>query len=141
MISKEEVKKKYQFVVARYNEDIQWLFPFKDIVYLYNKGNYHPSLDSFKTIALPNIGRESHTYLTHIVENYDNLAEHVLFFQAHIDDHKRLPFNEYFGFDGLPPVLDPILILNGENDMSLPKHVTTINNVCFPSQVSLHILS
>ncbi len=100
MISKEEVKKKYQFVVARYNEDIQWLFPFKDIVYLYNKGNYHPSLDNFKTIALPNVGRESHTYLTHIVENYDNLAEHVLFFQAHIDDHKRLPFNEYFGFDG-----------------------------------------
>ncbi len=100
MISKEEVKKKYQFVVARYNEDIQWLFPFKDIVYLYNKGNYHPSLDSFRTIALPNVGRESHTYLTHIVENYDNLSEHVLFFQAHIDDHKRLPFNEYFGFDG-----------------------------------------
>eukprot|EP01038_Epipyxis_sp_PR26KG_P011355 gene11355-15227_t len=42
----------------------------------------------------------------------------------------------YFGFDGLPPVLDPILILNGENDMKSPKHVTTINNVCFPSQVS-----
>ncbi len=100
MISKEEVKKKYQLVVARYNEDVQWLFPFKDIVYLYNKGNYHPTLDSFNTIALQNVGRESHTYLTHIVENYDNLAEHVLFFQAHIDDHKRLPFNEYFGFDG-----------------------------------------
>ena len=98
MISKEEIQKKYQLVVARYNEDIQWLLPFKDIVYLYNKGNnIHPSLDSFKTIALPNVGRESHTYLTHIVDNYDNLAEHVLFFQAHIDDHKRLPFNEYFG--------------------------------------------
>jgi len=43
----------------------------------------------------------------------------------------------YFGFDGPPPVTDPMLILNGENRLTdEDEFKTTINNVCFPSQVS-----
>eukprot|EP00596_Hydrurales_sp_CCMP1899_P007189 CAMPEP_0119039900 /NCGR_PEP_ID=MMETSP1177-20130426/9650_1 /TAXON_ID=2985 /ORGANISM="Ochromonas sp, Strain CCMP1899" /LENGTH=374 /DNA_ID=CAMNT_0007004385 /DNA_START=450 /DNA_END=1571 /DNA_ORIENTATION=+ len=51
----------------------------------------------------------------------------------------------YFGFDGLPPILQPCLILNGdkESDLNADDKVngedwisTTVNNVCFPSQVS-----
>ena len=36
----ENIKKKFQMVIARYNEDITWLLPFKDIVIIYNKGIY-----------------------------------------------------------------------------------------------------
>ena len=43
----------------------------------------------------------------------------------------------YYGFDGPPPISDPVLILNGENCQSdVEPSSTTINNVCFPSSVS-----
>ena len=37
---------------------------------------------NYKIIKLPNIGRESHTYLYHIVNNYNQLADRVLFLQG-----------------------------------------------------------
>jgi hypothetical protein len=85
----------YQIVIARYNEDINYLSYFKNIIIVYNKGedNIDPS---FKSIKLPNIGRESHTYLYHIIQNYDNLSKKTLFLQGKINDHKPLPINEYF---------------------------------------------
>ena len=39
----------------------------------------------------------------------------------------------YFGFDGPPPVTDPLLVLNGVN---AAVDGTTVNNVCFPSAVA-----
>jgi hypothetical protein len=85
----------YQIVIARYNEDINYFSFFKNIIIVYNKGedNIDPS---FKSIKLPNIGRESHTYLYHIIQNYDNLSKKILFIQGKIDDHKPLPTIEYF---------------------------------------------
>jgi hypothetical protein len=91
------IKKKIQMVVARYNEDVKWLLPFKDIVIIYNKGEYNSLLNNFNTINLKNYGRESHTYLYHIINNYDNLTEKIIFFQGKIDDHKILNIEDYFG--------------------------------------------
>jgi len=42
----------------------------------------------------------------------------------------------YYGFDGLPPIIDPILILNGENRINIDNNKLKINNICFPSSVS-----
>ena len=85
----------YQIVVARYNENINYLSLFKDIMIVYNKGDTKiPSI--FNSINLPNVGRESHTYLYHIIQNYDTLANRTLFIQGRIDDHKLLPIIEYF---------------------------------------------
>lgn len=47
----------------------------------------------------------------------------------------------YFGFDGPPPVLDPMLILNGESRLTTGASAKggvgpVVNNICFPSQVS-----
>ena len=47
----------------------------------------------------------------------------------------------YFGFDGPPPVKDPMLILNGESQLSAERSAKggigpVVNNICFPSQVS-----
>jgi hypothetical protein len=86
---------KYQIVVARYNEDVSFLNNYKDITIIYNKGKNDLKHD-FNIIKLPNIGRESHTYLYHIINNYDNLADKTIFFQGKIDDHHVLPINEYF---------------------------------------------
>lgn len=86
---------KNEIVVARYNENIEWLLPYKEICTVYNKGNNDEILNSFKTIKLENVGRESHTYLYHIINNYDNLADKTVFFQGEIDDHNILNINDY----------------------------------------------
>jgi hypothetical protein len=57
----ELIKKKFQIVVARYNEDIRWLLPYKQIAIIYNKGLYNDIINKFETITLKNVGRESHT--------------------------------------------------------------------------------
>jgi len=91
------IKNKYQIVVSRYNEDIKWLLPFKLITIIYNKGDDKDRvLHNFNTIKLKNIGRESHTYLYHIVNNYNNLKERTIFIQGRINDHKVLDFEDYF---------------------------------------------
>ena len=71
-----------EMVVARYREDISWLnlVP-KDIkVTIYNK--YF-----LEDIHLPNLGREAHTYLYHIIKNYDNLADYTILCQGAPLDH------------------------------------------------------
>lgn len=40
-------------------------------------------------VHLPNRGREGGTYLSHIIENYDDLAEHTLFIQADIHNFRN----------------------------------------------------
>lgn len=105
---------KFQIVIARYNENINWLLPYRNIVIIYNKGNYVPLLNKFQTIYLENVGRESHTYIYHIVNNYDNLAERTLFFQGNISDHKMLDIEDYFKNDNFIGKFNEITI----NDLS-----------------------
>jgi hypothetical protein len=93
----ETLKNKYQIVVARYNEDIKWLIPFKLVTIIYNKGDdSNLTLKYFNTINLKNVGRESHTYLYHIIQNYNNLKDRTIFIQGKITDHKILDFEDYF---------------------------------------------
>jgi len=73
-----------QIIVARYNEDVNWLKGATNVI-VYNKGNELSDMDN--VISLPNVGREAHTYLYHIVENYEMLADVTLFTQAKISDH------------------------------------------------------
>jgi hypothetical protein len=84
----------FQLVIARYNENIDYLMNLKDVAIVYNKGN-DDSPFCFETIKLPNVGRESHTYLYHIINNYNNLANTTMFIQGNINDHKLLNFVEY----------------------------------------------
>ena len=71
-------------VVARYEEDLSWLkmFPedFYSRIFIYNKGGEATyDLAKSEVIPLENVGREGHTYLTHIVRNYDSLAPLTFF--------------------------------------------------------------
>lgn len=80
-------------VVAHYNEDLSWLEDYLDSCTVYSKGG-ETHAPSFPHRKLPNIGREGHTYLHHIVECYDSLAEVTLFIQGRIDDHINLDVDE-----------------------------------------------
>jgi len=87
---------KMQIVVARYNENINHLELFNDIMVIYNKGNDDINQIYNNVIKLINVGREGHTYLYHIINNYYNLAHRTFFMQGKTNDHKMLEFIEYF---------------------------------------------
>jgi hypothetical protein len=69
-------------VVARYEEDVEWTEAYSDICTLYNKGNSKPNANLPFVINLNNTGREGHTYLYHIVSNYESLSTNIVFTQA-----------------------------------------------------------
>ena len=78
---------KIELVISRFSEDLSWLKeePFKSLnKIIYNKGKteiLNKKDISFVTeIKLSNIGRESHTYLNHIIENYDEKEDKVYIF-------------------------------------------------------------
>merc|ERR1719421_935351 len=73
-----------EVVVAHYNEDLSWLSRIpKDVrIHVYTKGTQTEKVASLASVTLPNVGRESHTYLHHIVDNYENLAPWTVFTQA-----------------------------------------------------------
>ena len=85
-----------EIVVARYNEDLEWLkeepFNHYDVI-IYNKGVneefYKPPLLK-EVIRLPNTGVCDHTYLYHIIKNYDNLSNITIFLPGScMDPHKK----------------------------------------------------
>lgn len=84
-------------VISRYKEEIKWAEGLDCIVYNKFKGKN----------KLENIGREAHTYLHHIITNYDNLTDCV-FTQANPFDHipnflneLKKPFNDFTTFGAL----------------------------------------
>jgi len=82
------MKINYEIVIAHYNEDLERIKPYAENAIIYHKGSDDfPKIKCKKWIKLPNIGRESHTYLYHIVNNYDNLPHYTFFFQWWIEDH------------------------------------------------------
>ncbi len=77
-------------IISRYNENLEWIneYPFNQFQYIvYNKGiNDNFCKNNVKQIIyLPNIGRESHTYLYHIINNYDNLSNILIFFPGSLN--------------------------------------------------------
>ena len=86
-------------IIARYNENIDWLFQYKDFnIYIYNKGRNLDNVGLGKIINLPNVGRESHTWLYHIVSNYENLDEVNIFLQGRIDDLGVLAYQDIYKY-------------------------------------------
>lgn len=87
-------------VVAHYMEDLEWLPVVPEFnYYIYSKNpeyDYGPLLkkhSKINIIKLPNVGRESHTYLHHIINNYARLKTSetftTLFIQGKISDHAK----------------------------------------------------
>lgn len=89
------MKLKKRLIVAKYNENIEWLTRGNSIsgldIIIYNKLNdlrNHTEyiINDNRNIDLFNIGREAHTYIWHIVNNYETLQDVEIFTQGRIDD-------------------------------------------------------
>jgi hypothetical protein len=142
------MKIKCELVVARYNEDLEWLKQIpKDIkITVYNKGLENINIPYIK---LPNIGRESHTYLQHIITNYNNLADQTIFCQGdsifHSPDFLNLlkyrndfepvqPLSAYYWKEGEAPNFisnPPLFILDATKDLHIKGnriHVEYLDN-------------
>lgn len=86
---------KLEVVVSKYKENLDWVLNIKNHkVVIYNKGDFDT-----RYINLPNIGREAHTYLYHIIENYDNLENYTCFLQGNPFDHLNIDINNIFNID------------------------------------------
>ena len=107
----------HTLVIARYMEDVSlWLtFSVRSIfqrVVIYDKGGQRPPLGKtqeeweqwltelkLQVIRLPNIGRESHTYLTHVIEEHTNGTRQngcTFFCQGDPRDHIHMDIGLFF---------------------------------------------
>ena len=82
-------------IIAYYKEDLDWLNNYKHInfryIFIYNKGDQQiPNINRpFIEIKLDNIGKCDHTYLYHIITNYNNLADVTIFTPGSVSLKKR----------------------------------------------------
>ena len=103
------VRPHIHLVIARYKENLDWLEDTLNTlgdkydirVYIYNKSQTLVKLpeeicgDHVTCKNLSYVGRESHTYLTHIVEHYDKLKDgYIVCLQG--------DFKEHFKWYGMP---------------------------------------
>jgi hypothetical protein len=77
----------FEIIISRYNENIDHWFPLKEYITIYNKGENLNLESNIRIINIPNVGRESHTYLYHIINNFAQLKYLNLFIQADFSDH------------------------------------------------------
>ncbi len=78
----------FSIVVSRYKEDLNWLKNHYSKCIIYDKGcnnNYNTKIWRYENVE--NVGRESHTYLKYIIDNYDSLPNIIIFTQGNIKDH------------------------------------------------------
>jgi hypothetical protein len=75
------------FIIARFNEELNWLDKLNGDIVIYNKGSYLPSPYTVRNTE--NIGRESESFVRSIIEIYDSLYEYenVIFLQGNPFDH------------------------------------------------------
>lgn len=69
-------------VTSHYNEDLNWLKKSKWPVVVVDKEGADPT-DLPVQYRIPNKGFETSSYLKYIVENYDNLPDHIAFLHGH----------------------------------------------------------
>lgn len=130
------MSKTREIVVARYNEDLQWLhqLPSDFNITVINKGSHLSNIpERTVCLTLPNSnhGRESESYAYYISERYNSLSDITYFCQGSYQDHNPLYLeflqepvrNGYCGYTQRysliipPPTLVPIdqKIMRDEN--------------------------
>jgi len=120
-------------IISKYNEDLEWLqhyskYPFTNI-YIYDKSDRYTNcprfLNNCSVIKLKNVGLCDHTYLYHIIHNYDNLSDYNIFIpaSAYINSTKKRKLDSIFKsiFERKAP------IISGNTYNGTPTH-TVLHN-------------
>jgi len=95
-----------EIVVSRFNEDLNWLKEIPTNFYtkitVYNKGDspIECPVNNCTVHPLPNLGRDSHTYFHHVIQNYDNLADITMFLPGSVfrKPYKRAQYDRIVDF-------------------------------------------
>ena len=79
-----------EIIIARFNEDLSWTIesPFNLFQYIvYNKGNNENFIKTNvkQIINIENVGKNDHTFLYHVTENYVNLSNITVFFPGSLN--------------------------------------------------------
>lgn len=118
---------KYQIVIARYNEKLDYLkyIPKKEDreyeVIVSNSGNPEDTFLSDKTIITENIGREAGHYLKFMALERENMAPIVVFVQAGCFAHLNNIETMLELFYGSPKFIFPMSFLGTNNNVCIPK--------------------
>lgn len=88
-------------VVAKHREDVSWLGGLPHRTYVYDKSGT-PTAEGY--ISLENKYREAGTYLHHIIQNFHDLGDFVIFLQGNPFDHTKLPRHEFLNRLGTNPL-------------------------------------
>ena len=80
---------KYEIVISCFRENLEWIneIPQDIDIVIYKKDKFHNPFPNgrkrkTKEYFLENVGREADTYLKHIVYNYNDLADYIIFSQG-----------------------------------------------------------
>lgn len=119
-------------VISRYEEDLSWLknLPIKySNLYIYNKGTPIDNIDlpNVRIFQLPNLGRESHTYFYHVVNNYYDLADMTFFLPGSVWATKD-NLNNFFKRKKLFKIIDSIKT-DFKSTITGSKNEVLINNI------------
>lgn len=109
-----------ELVIAKYQEDVTWTDKISGYkITIYDKDN-----------DIPNIGRESHTFLYHICLNYHSLADVTVFTQGNPFDHCTgfiEKINNLKLFTNYKPLSDRMLIIGKNKQWFYPDNSDKIS--------------
>jgi hypothetical protein len=87
--------KSREFVIAKYHRKTDWVKSLNGKVTIYNKSK--DTLLPGEIFLEPNLGRCIHTYISHILSNYDDLSDEIFFSQdspfEHVSDYVNIVNN------------------------------------------------
>ena len=92
----------YEFVVAHDKGNLEWIAPYSNYCHVYHKGeDIVPRYEFRQWDRLPTTIRgEAHTYLHHIISNYNHLADITVFLNEGLATHQRdgSAYNDVFNY-------------------------------------------
>ena len=127
MKEKQQIKPRFQILIARYNESLDYLqyIPSKENrdyeVIVSNSGNPEDKFNCDRVILRENIGREAGHYLGFMALEHEKMAETVVFIQAGCFAHLNTIVTMLELFYGSPKFPFPMSFLGTNNNVGIPK--------------------